>query len=148
MAAKARGIRLPEQLEAEIEREMSLQGAGFTEVAVSLLREALRMRRVPGVVFMDGATGRRAVVAGTGLDVWEVVGQFREVGGDFDELKACYPWLTGGQLSAALDYYAAYREEIDARLEREERWTPEGLWREHPFMRPDRKDRVGRHGRS
>ena len=123
---------------------MRLQGAGFTEVAVSLLREAVRMRRVPGVVFMDGATGRRAVVAGTGLDVWEIVGQFREVGEDLKELKACYPWLTGVQLSSALDYYGAYPEEIDARLKREEQWTSGSLWREHPFMRPDRDDRVGR----
>lgn len=102
------------------------------------------MRRVPGIVFMDGATGRRAVVAGTGVDVWEIVGQYREVGEDFEELKACYPWLTGVQLSSALGYYEIYPEEIDARLEKEERWTPESLWREHPFMRPDRGNEAGR----
>lgn len=136
MATKARGLRLPKELEEEIEREIRLRGASFTEVATSLLREAVRMRRVPGVVFMDGPTGRRAVIAGTGLDVWEVVSQFREVGEGFDELRECYPWLTETQLSSALAYYGAYGEEIDARIEREERWTPERLWSEHPFMRP------------
>lgn len=136
MATKARGLRLPEELEEEIGREMRLRGTGFTEVAISLLREAVRMRRVPGVVFIDGPTGRRAAIAGTGIDVWEVVAQFREVGEDPGELKACYPWLTEAQLSSALAYYELYPEEIDARIERENYWTPERLWREHPFMRP------------
>ena len=66
------------------------------------------------------------------------------MGGDFGALRDCYPWLNDVQLSSALDYYELYPDEIDARLEREERWTPESLWREHPFMRPDRDDNVGR----
>lgn len=136
MATKARGLRLPKELEEEIEREIRLRGASFTEVATSLLREAVRMRRVPGIVFMDGPTGRRASVAGTGIDVWEVVSQFREVGEDFEALKECYPWLEEARLSSALAYYEAYGEEIDARIEREEGWTPERLWSEHPFTRP------------
>ncbi len=136
MATKARGLRLPRDLEEEIEREIRLRGGSFTEIATSLLREAVRMRRVPGIVFMEGSTGRRASVAGTGLDVWEIVSQFREVGEDFEELEKCYPWLEETQLYSALAYYEVYREEIDARIEREERWTPERLWSEHPFMRP------------
>jgi uncharacterized protein (DUF433 family) len=102
MATQTRGLRLPEELEEEIGREMQLRGATFSEVATSLLREAVRMRRVPGVVFMDGANGRRAVIAGTGLDVWEVIVQFREVGESFEELKRCYPWLSEAQLVSAL----------------------------------------------
>lgn len=137
MTTKARGLRLTEDLNEEIEREMRLRGdRSFSEVASGLLREAVRMRRVPGVVFMDGPTGRRAVIAGTGLDVWEVVSQFREVGEDFEELGACYPWLNRTQLSSALAYYESYPEEIDARLERERDWTPDRLWSEHPFARP------------
>jgi uncharacterized protein (DUF433 family) len=140
MATKARGIRLPEEIEEEIEREMRLRGGTFTEVATSLLREAVRMRRVPGVVFMDGPSGRRAVISGTGLDVWEVVARFREVGGDERRLEECFPWLDRTQLSSALAYYDLYPEETDARIEREESWTPERLWSEHPFMRPQGGD--------
>ena len=136
MAAKARGLRLPDEIEEEIGREMRLRGATFSEVATSLLREAVRMRRAPGVVFMDGAGGRRAVIAGTGLDVWEVVSQFKELGESFEELKGSYPWLSDVQLSSALSYYGLYPEEIDARIEREEHWSAERLWEEHPFMRP------------
>jgi uncharacterized protein (DUF433 family) len=136
MATKAHGLRLPEEIEEEIGREMRLRGATFSEVATSLLREAVRMRRAPGVVFMDGATGRRAVIAGTGLDVWEIVAQYKEVEESPKELKECYPWLSEVQLSSALAYYDLYPEEIDARIEREEYWSAERLWEEHPFMRP------------
>ncbi|MDQ3942173.1 MAG: DUF433 domain-containing protein [Actinomycetota bacterium] len=136
MATRARGLRLPEELEKGIERERKLRGTSFSETAVALLREALRMRRVPGIYFMDGPTGRRAVIAGTGLDVWEVIAQFREVGRDYEQLKSCYEWLSEPQLRAALIYYELYPEEIDARIEREEYWTPERVWSEFPFTRP------------
>lgn len=142
MATKAHGLRLPKEIENEIEREMRLRGATFTEVATSLLREAVRMRRVPGIVFMDGPTGRRAVIAGTGLDVWEIIAQFREIEEDYEELEKCYPWLGRTQLSSALAYYEIYPEEIDARIEQEERWTPERLWSEYPFTRPGRSREV------
>lgn len=129
---------MPAELEAEIEREMRLQGVGFTELATALLREAVRMRRTPGIVFTEGATGRRAVIAGTGIDIWEVIAQYRATGEDYDELRACYPWLTRPQLASALSYYELYPDEIEARLRAEEDWTPERLWREYPVLRPDR----------
>lgn len=137
MTTRARGIRLPEDLEVEIERERKLRGAkSLTEVATSLLREAVRMRRVPGIVFMDGPTGRRATVAGTGLDVWEVIATYKSTSEDFERLKMAYEWLSEPQLKAALGYYALYPEEIDTRIEREEWWTPERVWQEFPYIRP------------
>ena len=136
MPTRARGLRLPEELEKEIEREMTLRGATFSEVASSLLREAVRMRRVPGVVFMDGPTGRRACIAGTGLDVWEVISALKSVGADRGRLAASYEWLSDRQLSAALAYYDIYPQEIDARIEEEDRWTPEKLYGEFPYLRP------------
>ena len=136
MATNARGLRLPEEIESGIERERKLRGTSFSEAAIALLREALRMRRVPGIVFVDGPVGRRAAIAGTGLDVWEDVAQFRDVGWDCEQLKSCYEWLSERQLGAALNYYRLYPEEIDARIEREEWWTPERVRREFPFARP------------
>ena len=135
MTTRARGLRLPEELEEEIEREMRLRGLTFSEAVSSLLREAVRMRRVPGIVFMDGPAGRRASIAGTGLDVWEVVATFKDVDEDRERLKASYEWLSDRQLSAALAYYGLYPQEIDARIEREEWWTPERAREEFPFAR-------------
>ena len=85
---------------------------------------------------MDGPVGRRASIAGTGVDVWEVIATFKSVGADRERLKASYEWLSDRQLFAALAYYDLYPREIDARIEEEERWTPESLYEEFPFVRP------------
>jgi uncharacterized protein (DUF433 family) len=45
------------------------------------------MRTVPGILFADGPTGRRAVVAGTRLDVWEVIAAWQEGGQDLEDLR-------------------------------------------------------------
>ncbi len=94
------------------------------------------MRRVPGIVFMDGPVGRRASIAGTGLDVWEVIATFKSVGEDRERLAASYGWLSDRQLSAALAYYDLYPQEIDERIEEEESWTPERVYAEFPYLRP------------
>lgn len=128
---------MPEDLEEEIERERKLRGGlSFSEVATQLLREAVRMRRAPGIYFVDGLEGRRAAVAGSGLEVWEVVATYKSVGEDYGELRESYPWLDERQISAALAYHELYPEEIDARISLEEYWTPERARSEFPFTRP------------
>lgn len=144
MATRARGLRLPEELDTGIEREMKLRGATFSETAIGLIREALRMRRVPGIYFVDGLDCRRAAIAGTGLEVWEVVATYESVGEDHRRLKESYPWLDERRLSAALSYYELYPEEIGARIEQDEYWTPERAWEEFPFVRPGDERRPDR----
>ena len=138
MSSRARGIRLNESLEREIEREAELRGQSFTSATAEMLGEAVRMRRVPGIVFTDGPAGRRATVAGTGLDVWEVISSWKEAGEQWASLRASYDWLTDFQLRSALAYYKLYPIEIDARLAAEERWTPERVESEYPFLAPRR----------
>ena len=131
--SRPRGIRLALTLDREIQREAEARNLSWSAMGVELLEEAIRMRRAPGIVFADGATGRRAVVAGSGVDVWEVIATWKDGGEDFEMLVAGYPGLTQVQLRAALGYYELYPEEIDARLEREAAWTPERVRRELPF---------------
>lgn len=134
MARNPRTIRLPEQLEQDLEREFARRGVKeWSAGVVDLLREAVRMRRVPGIIFVDSRTGRRPVIAGTGLDVWEVIATWQALGGDEEKLREAYDWLTESQLRAALNYYALYPQEIDERLSVEESWTPERVRRELPF---------------
>jgi uncharacterized protein (DUF433 family) len=97
---------------------------------------AVKMHRVPGIVFMDGPAGRRASIAGTGLDVWEVIATFKSVVKDRRRLGASYEWLSDRQLSAALAYYELYPEEIDTRIEEVEHLTPEKLYGGFPYLRP------------
>jgi uncharacterized protein (DUF433 family) len=91
---------------------------------------------VRGVSFTEGPTGRRATVAGTGLDVWEIIATWREIGENFERLQAAYHWLSEEQLRAALEYYERNTEEIEARLAREQEWTPEAVWERFPYTRP------------
>jgi uncharacterized protein (DUF433 family) len=127
MESSGREIDLPRDLDREIAREAESRGQTWETATTDLLTEAVRMRRAPGILFADGPTGRRAVVAGSGLDVWEMISAWQEGGRDFEDLRRNYEWLTEAQLRSALQYYELYPEEIDARLERERRCTPESF---------------------
>lgn len=99
---------------------------GWSLIVGSTARN-IELPPVSGIVFKDGPTGERAVIAGSGLDVWEVVATWKESGRDFAELCQSYDWLSEAQLRAALRYYELYPEEIDIRLEKERQWTPETI---------------------
>ncbi len=77
--------------------------------------------------------GRRAVVAGTGLEVWEIIAAWKSLDRDLARLLSAYDWLSEPQLRAALAYCSAYPDEIEERLARENAWTPERTRRELPF---------------
>jgi uncharacterized protein (DUF433 family) len=137
---RARGIRIADELVHEISREAEARGVSWSAMTTALLTEALKMRRVPGIVMVDGPTGRRAVVAGSGLDVWEIIATWQVGGKDERQLAQHYPWLTQPQVRAALAYYALYPDDIEARLAREHQWTPERVRRELPFAVPRPSD--------
>ncbi len=97
-----------------------------------LLEEALRSRRFPGVVFVEGPAGRRAHVAGTGLDVWEVVELVNEYGSPEAVIRS-FPRLTRAAIRTTLAYAREYPEEIQVFLELNAR-SPEALGREFPHV--------------
>jgi uncharacterized protein (DUF433 family) len=98
--------------------------------------EAERMRRVPGIIFTDSPCGRVARVAGTGLEVFEVIMGYRSVNWDYDRLIIAFHWLTEAQLHAAVTYYELYRDEIDAEIAENDMYTPEYVYEEYPSLRP------------
>ena len=130
-ATITKSLRIPKETVQEIER--TSRGRDFSAAAIELLNEALKMRRCPGILFADGPTGRRARIAGTGLDVWEVIATYRSVGESFKRLKAAYPQLDEVKLRAALSYYECYPGEIDNRISDNEAWTPQTLKTRYPF---------------
>jgi uncharacterized protein (DUF433 family) len=136
MATRAKGIRISDELDEAITRESEVRGKSWSAMTTELLEEAIRMRRIPGIAFVDGPAGRRAVVGGSGLDVWEVIATWKAGDENHDRLRQSYHWLTEAQLRAALAYYDVFPGEINARLEREAQWTPERVRREFPFSRP------------
>ena len=138
MGAVQKSLRIPQGTFEEIERIARETGRDFSSIAKDLLAEAIKMRRCPGIVFVDGVSGRRARIAGTGLEVWEVMSTYRSVDQDFGRLQKAYHWLTEQQLRAAIGYYAVYREEIDELIKLNESWSKETVNERFPFLKRDR----------
>jgi len=133
-----KSLRIPEEIAKPIQELADLSKRDFSSAAIELLDEAVKMRRCPSIIFADGPTGRRARIAGTGLDVWEVIATFKSVDQDPARLRQAYSWLSEPQLRAALGYYVGYREEIDRLITLNERWTPESLRNQHPSLAVNR----------
>lgn len=137
MPSVQHSLRVPEQLDREISREIRFRGErDWSKGAISLMEEAIRASRVPGVVFIQRRDGRRAAIAFSGLEVWEIIATWKETEESWPGLIEAYPELSENQLRAAVAYYQAYPEEIDERLARESYWTPERVAEELPFTRP------------
>jgi uncharacterized protein (DUF433 family) len=68
--------------------------------------------------FRDGALGRRAILAGTRLDIWQVIETVRNSDNSVEE-AAAYLDLNPSRVQAAVDYYTACRDEVDEIAERE-----------------------------
>lgn len=136
MPAVAHSIRVPEALENEIKREIARRSIREWSTGVlQLVDEAIRMSRAPGIVFVDAWDGRRAALAFSGLEIWEIIRFWKWRGENWEVFRKEFEELTEAQLRACLNYYALYPKEIDERLAEEEYWTPERVAAEFPFTR-------------
>ena len=134
MASVQKSLRLPAETMKEIEQMAKETGQDFSNVTKDLLQEAIKMRRCPGILFAEGISGRRARVAGTGIEVWEVIAGYKSMKGDFKRLQKAYHWLSAEQLKAALGYYAAYPQEIDRLIQQNEQWSDEKVRERYAFI--------------
>jgi len=134
MTTVQKSLRLPKETALEIEKISQESGLDFSTVTKDLLAESIKMRRCPGIVFADGVLGRRAKVAGTGIDVWEIIAAYHSVDQNFKRLEKTYHWLVQQQLRAAIAYYQIYPEEIDDLIERNNTWTRTAVFDRYPFL--------------
>ena len=134
MTTVQKSIRLPEEAVKEIEALASGTGKDFSGTARDLLIEAVKLRRCPGVTFADGPTGRRARIAGTGIDICEFISTFKGLGENYDKLKEAYHWLSDPQIRSAFSYYALYPDEIDEKITHNEDNTQEKVLKRFPFL--------------
>jgi uncharacterized protein (DUF433 family) len=129
-----KSLRIPRETFDDIEKIASETGREFSSIAKDLLAEAVKMRRCPGIVFVNGVRGRKAKIAGTGLDVWEIIATYISVNNNFPRLRKAYHWLSDQQLQAAIGYYTAYRDEIDSLIEQNESWNRKAVVDHYPFL--------------
>jgi uncharacterized protein (DUF433 family) len=104
-------------------------------MTTNLLTEEEKMQRVPGIIFADGAAGRRARIAGTGLEVFEIIHGYESVDEDLERLMESFHWLRAEQILAALRYYREFPEEIDTILDEMEAMVPPEIQAEYESKR-------------
>jgi uncharacterized protein (DUF433 family) len=134
MPTVQKSLRLSETLVREIDEIARSVKKDFTAVTNELLEEAIRAHHCPGIVFSEGVSGRRSRIAGTGIEVWELISAYKGVGESLKRLQQTYHWLTEQQIRAAIGYYALYPEEIDSLIAQNEKWTPETIKKKYPFL--------------
>ena len=134
MTTIQKSIRLPKEAVQEIEAMASGTGSDFSGIARDLLIEAIKMRRCPGIAFADGPTGRRAKIAGSGIDIWEFIATFKGLDENYKKLKETYHWLSDQQIRSALSYYALYPGEIDDKITRNDDITQAQVIKRFPFL--------------
>ena len=96
-------------------------GLTRSAVAARYVDEGLRMDEHPGILFRDGPAGRRATVVG-GPDVWELsraVQAARAAEPELAEAELLVMLEEGTgvpprMIRTALDYWAAYPDEVEA----------------------------------
>jgi hypothetical protein len=133
MASSNLLLRLDNSTFERLEAESQRAGQSRSELAETLIEEALRMRAHPGIVFRSGPAGRRPGLA-CGMDIWEIASVIRAYDGTSDTWVDQVAELTSTPPSRVLDahrYYIEYRDEIDEWIRRnnEHAERAEDAWR-------------------
>jgi uncharacterized protein (DUF433 family) len=131
-------IEIPDELAAAVAEIAERTGQDAQSLVAEMVTEAVKLRYVPGIVFADGATGRRARVGGTGIEVFEVIGLYEAVDRNRQKLQENLPQLNPHQIDMAISYYEAYPNDIRPYLltEEEEIAAIEAFWEANPSARP------------
>jgi len=83
----------------------------------------------PHIVRVEGVCGGEAIIEGTRLAVWHIVGYYYKVGMSVEEMLGEWTYLKPAQLFSALAYYHDHKSEIDElrRVNSYEQWQYEQL---------------------
>jgi uncharacterized protein (DUF433 family) len=114
---RPRSFRFSERLLASLQERARERGESANSLAERLLEEGLRREDHPLITFREGPAGRRAALAGTRLDVSQVIDTLRESGNSIAS-TAEYLGVAAPYVQAAVRYYAEFRDEVDEWRER------------------------------
>ena len=108
----SRSFRLAGSLVEALQERARERGESANALAERLIDEGLRREQHPLIAFRDGAAGRRAAIAGTRLDVWQVIDTLRASSNSVAQ-TAAYFEVPEAWVQAAVRYYAAHSDEVD-----------------------------------
>ena len=91
---------------------------------MSAKNRAVQKMPYPHIVKVDGVCGGQAIIEGTRIAVWHIVGYYYKVGMSVEDILAEWNYLTPAQVFSALAYYHDNKQEIDEVREQNsyERW--------------------------
>ncbi len=83
----------------------------------------------PHIVRVDGVLGGEAVIEGTRIAVWHIVGYYYKVGMSVEDILAEWEYLKPAAIFSALAYYHDHKDAIDRVREENsyEHWQKEQL---------------------
>ncbi len=67
----------------------------------------------PHIVKVEGVSGGQAIIEGTRIAVWHIVGYYYKVGMSVEAILAEWDYLKPAQVFSALAYYHDNKQEID-----------------------------------
>jgi uncharacterized protein (DUF433 family) len=104
-------------------------------MTVSRLPKPLPTQMIPGIEYSHDE--QRARIAGTGLEVWEIIEVYR-LNPTFAGLRKNFDWLTPDQLHAALAFAEANPEFLAAEMAAADAAPLRlaELWEKHPETKP------------
>lgn len=117
----SRGVRIPrgllEQAGLENDVEMSVHGNRLVIEPARPEQPEEVQHVLTGEIAFDGQG--RPIIAGTTMKVIELVVEHLAYGWSPEELKYQHPYLSMGQVYAALAYYWNHQQEIEKEIERQ-----------------------------
>lgn len=130
MATRNRSFRFAVETLTKLDDRARETGQSSTALAARYIEEGLRMDEHPHVAFVTRPAGRRPMLAGTRLDVADVIETVRASANSAED-AAEYLDLPLWKVRAAIGYYGAFRDEVDAWLEQRRRVAEreEEAWR-------------------
>ena len=111
-------VRLDDRLAQKLKLSATAAGETLSDRLRRYAEEGARRDEHPMITFRDGPTGRRAGLI-TGPDVWEVAMWIDDLPTVKDPAQTLAKdgVVTRAQIDAALQYRAAYPDEIQARID-------------------------------
>jgi uncharacterized protein (DUF433 family) len=90
----------------------------------TLTTKPIERTTYPHIVKIAGVCGGAAIIEGTRIAVWHIVGSYYKLGMSVEEISAEWSYLQPAQLFSALAYYHDHQAEIDE-LRQQNRYEPE-----------------------
>jgi len=125
-------LRLPDGVADWLKAFAKRAGRSLNDVGVSLLEEAQRVSEFAEIEFRTFGGERLACLKGL-LQVWQVIEVAQQYGLDAGKTAQHFGWSVW-KVQAALNYYEAFSEEIDAAIAENKTMGYEKLKRLFPHM--------------